>query len=50
MWGSDYPHIEGTWPHTEAKLKEGFADYPATRRSAMVGATAIDVFGFDRAS
>ena len=25
MWGSDYPHIEGTWPHTAAKLEEGLA-------------------------
>ncbi len=48
MWGSDYPHIEGTWPHTEAKLKEGFADYPRDEALTVVGATAIDVFGFDR--
>jgi hypothetical protein len=35
LMGSDYPHIEGTWPHTEARLKEGFADYP--RRSTHGG-------------
>jgi len=48
MWGADYPHIEGTWPHTEAKLKEGFADVPQAEVVAMVGGNALDVFGFDR--
>ncbi len=28
MWGSDYPHIEGTWPHTADKLAQAFADVP----------------------
>ena len=50
MWGSDYPHIEGTWPHTEAKLKEGFADVPRDEAQRMVGANAIEVFGFDRST
>jgi predicted TIM-barrel fold metal-dependent hydrolase len=48
MWGSDYPHIEGTWPHTEAKLKEGFADVPRAEMATMVGATALGVYAFDR--
>ncbi len=26
MWGTDYPHPEGTWPHTAAKLTADFAD------------------------
>ena len=41
MWGSDYPHIEGTWPHTEAKLKEGFADMPRDEALRVVGENAI---------
>jgi hypothetical protein len=48
MWGSDYPHIEGSWPHTEAKLKEGFGDVPRVEVERIVGANAIDTFGFDR--
>lgn len=24
MWGSDYPHNEGTWPHTHAALRYAF--------------------------
>ena len=26
MWGTDYPHPEGTWPNTVAKLRADFAD------------------------
>jgi hypothetical protein len=48
MWGSDYPHIEGTWPHTQAKLKEAFADVPGSETARVVGGNAIDVYGFDR--
>ncbi|MEX1008660.1 MAG: amidohydrolase family protein [Acidimicrobiia bacterium] len=50
MWGSDYPHIEGTWPHTETKLKEGFGDVPRVEVESMVGANAIEVYGFDRSA
>ena len=24
MWGADYPHIEGTWPHSVAAMREAF--------------------------
>ena len=49
MWGSDYPHMEGTWPNTMDKLRETFADVPEGEIRTMLGDTAIDVFGFDRA-
>ena len=26
MWGSDYPHPEGTWPHTREQMVETFRD------------------------
>jgi predicted TIM-barrel fold metal-dependent hydrolase len=47
MWGSDYPHIEGTWPHTEKKLAEAFAEVPRAECERMLGATAAEVYGFD---
>jgi len=50
MWGSDYPHIEGTWPHTEGKLKESFAGIPRDEVEAIVGGNAVRVYGFDRAT
>ena len=48
MWGSDYPHLEGTWPNTMASLRETFGDVPEGDVRAMLGETAIEVFGFDR--
>lgn len=48
MWGSDYPHMEGTWPNTMQKLRETFHDVDESEIRALLGTTAIDVFGFDR--
>ncbi|MCX2979271.1 hypothetical protein EYC98_00145 [Halieaceae bacterium IMCC14734] len=47
MWGSDYPHMEGTWPNTMEKLQETFFDVPEAEIRTMLGETALDVFGFD---
>jgi predicted TIM-barrel fold metal-dependent hydrolase len=39
MWGSDYPHYEGTFGHTQKTLHELFADVgDADRRRITVGA------------
>jgi predicted TIM-barrel fold metal-dependent hydrolase len=39
MWGSDYPHYEGTYGHTQKTLHELFDDVPAdVRRRITVGA------------
>jgi len=48
MWGTDYPHLEGTWPNTMDKLRETFSEYPEDEIRAMLGETAADVYGFDR--
>jgi len=48
MWGSDYPHMEGTWPDTPNKLRETFHDINEAEIRAMLGENAVDVFGFDR--
>jgi len=47
MWGSDYPHLEGTWPNTMKALNETFGDYPETEIRAMLGGNAAKVYGFD---
>jgi predicted TIM-barrel fold metal-dependent hydrolase len=47
MWGNDYPHPEGTWPHTVAKLRETFHDVPVEDATLMLGGTAARVYGFD---
>jgi predicted TIM-barrel fold metal-dependent hydrolase len=47
MWGSDYPHLEGTWPNTLKALREIFADYPEAELRAILGGNAAQVYGFD---
>jgi hypothetical protein len=49
MWGSDYPHMEGTWPNTMHKLRETFHNVDESEIRSILGGKAIDVFGFDRA-
>ncbi|MEH6633941.1 MAG: amidohydrolase family protein [Halioglobus sp.] len=48
MWGSDYPHPEGTWPHTPAYLQETFADFPEADGRKILGDNAIAFYGLDR--
>jgi predicted TIM-barrel fold metal-dependent hydrolase len=47
MWGSDYPHLEGTWPNTRNALCETFRGVPEADARAMLGENAARVFGFD---
>jgi len=47
MWGSDYPHPEGTWPHTREAIVETFRGLPEAEISAMLGGNAAEVYGFD---
>ena len=47
MWGSDYPHPEGTWPTSHAiceRMLEGVSD---DEKRAIVGGNAARVFGFE---
>jgi len=47
MWGSDYPHPEGTWPETRAQLVESFRGVPEAELEALLGGNAARVYGFD---
>ena len=47
MWGSDYPHLEGTWPNTMKKLTETFADFPEQEIRDILGLNAVRIYGFD---
>lgn len=47
LWGNDFPHPEGTWPHTAAWLRRSFHDIPEAETAAILGANAADVYGFD---
>jgi len=47
MWGSDYPHPEGTWPHTREHVRETFRGVPESELRAMLGGNAAELYGFD---
>jgi predicted TIM-barrel fold metal-dependent hydrolase len=47
VWGSDYPHPEGTWPNSRASLAAQLRGVPADEQLRMVGGTAARIFGFD---
>jgi predicted TIM-barrel fold metal-dependent hydrolase len=47
MWGTDYPHIEGTWPHTRESIRHTFHDVPEAEARLILGETATEVYGFD---
>ena len=47
MWGSDYPHPEGSWPHTGERLADSFTGIPEAETAAMLGGNALEFYGFD---
>ncbi len=49
MWGSDYPHPEGTWPTTEKILDEVFTGFPADDVAAILGGNAVRFYELDQA-
>ncbi len=47
MWGTDYPHPEGTWPLTRKMMIETFHGLPEDEIAAMLGGNAAEFYGFD---
>lgn len=47
MWGSDFPHPEGTWPVTESQVHETFDGLPEGEIADMLGGNAARFYGFD---
>jgi predicted TIM-barrel fold metal-dependent hydrolase len=50
MWGNDFPHPEGTWPHTRESIKDSFVDVPTEETERMLGGNAAVVYRFDLAA
>ena len=48
LWGSDFPHAEGTYPSSRQTVVELFRDVDVTAVADMVGETAARLFRFDR--
>lgn len=47
MWGSDYPHDEGTHPYSREALRRTFIDFTDDEKRAMFGGNAASLYGFD---
>ncbi len=47
LFGRDYPHFEGTWPHTREWLRDAFDGVPEYELRMMLGENAIRFFGLD---
>jgi predicted TIM-barrel fold metal-dependent hydrolase len=47
MWGSDYPHLEGTWPRTKLALRNVFGNIPEPETRMILGGNGARVFNLD---
>ncbi len=47
MWGSDYPHSEGTFPASKARIEKDFADVPAAETRMLVRDNAAKLYGIE---
>ncbi|EFL07773.1 MULTISPECIES: amidohydrolase family protein [Actinomycetes] len=44
MWSNDYPHHEGTWPHSAEAIERGMASLSETTRAKVLGLNAARIF------
>jgi predicted TIM-barrel fold metal-dependent hydrolase len=47
MWGSDYPHDEGTYPFTREHLRQVFSDWDPADMRRILGENAARLYHFD---
>ena len=47
LWGSDYPHIEGTWPRTRLAMRNTLWDVPVDEVRKVLGENALGVYPLD---
>jgi hypothetical protein len=50
MWGSDYPHNEGTGPYTREHLRQLFSDWEPRDLQQVLAGTAAKLYAFDLAA
>ena len=49
LWGSDYPHYEGSWPRSKELISRALADVPDDQRRSILSENAAALYGFDLA-
>jgi predicted TIM-barrel fold metal-dependent hydrolase len=47
MWGSDYPHDEGTYPYSLERIRLAFEGVSAEETFAMLCGNAAELYGFE---
>jgi len=47
MWANDYPHHEGTWPHSAAAIERTMGGLTDAERAKILGLNAARIFKFD---
>ena len=47
MWGSDYPHEEASFPHSQESLRHTFAGWSDEDRTKVLTTNIAGVYGFD---
>ncbi len=50
MWGTDYPHLEGTWPRTRLAMRNTFAGIPEPEVRMILGTNGARFYGLDEAA
>ena len=46
MWSNDYPHHEGSWPHSAEAIERELGPLDEGDRAKVLGLNAARVFGF----
>jgi predicted TIM-barrel fold metal-dependent hydrolase len=49
MWGSDYPHDEGTYPYSKLALRQVFHEWPEQAIRKILGENAASLYDFNLA-
>ncbi|MBJ21878.1 MAG: amidohydrolase [bacterium] len=47
MWGSDYPHPEGSWPRTPSEMTDKLRGLPEKEIAAILGGNAARIYDID---
>jgi predicted TIM-barrel fold metal-dependent hydrolase len=45
MWGNDYPHVDGIWPHSDASIQSHFERVPDDELHAILAGNAVRLYG-----
>ena len=50
MWGTDFPHPEGSWPHTREKMVKYMTGIPEGELEKLLGTNAVSCYDLDEAA